>query len=305
MALDRGAGLTESICAEFFERIPCGLQVVAAATLSAQPTLASVRSAAEVVADRHPVLASTLVRVGADGWRFRRARPAPVTVSLAPPGTAWRQRFTAAFDEPLDTGQALWRVELVERPTRTTEPAVLIVVAHHAAVDGVSAATLLCELAVLALGQPLHPKTPERVAPMEDLFRLDKGAPANPWRVSKAEAWRVVQTAPVEARRFRCTMRSVPGEAVQALRTRARNEGTTVTGALMAVLADARRRFAWATGTVGFNIPADVRPRVSPPLSGDHVGAYFSRAHVIAQMAELDQDVWSRAARSRRPSAKT
>ena len=49
MALERGAGLTESICAEFFDRIPCGLQVVAAATLSAQPTLASVRAAAEAV----------------------------------------------------------------------------------------------------------------------------------------------------------------------------------------------------------------------------------------------------------------
>ncbi len=295
MALERGAGLTESICAEFFDRIPRGLQVVAAATLSAQPTLASVRSAAEVVADRHPVLASALVRARAGGWQFQLALPASVTVSQAPPGTAWRQRFTAALDKALDPGQALWRVELVDESAHTAEPAALIVVAHHAAVDGVSAATLLRELAAAALGQPLKPLVPEIVGPMEELFRLDSGRAANPGRVPDAEAWRIGQSAPVEARRLRCTMRSFPREAVQALRTRARNEGTTVTGALMAVLADARRRFAWATETVGFNIPADIRPRVRPTLASDLVGAYFSRAHVIARMAALDEDTWSRA----------
>ena len=246
-----------------------------------------------------------MVREGAAGWRFQPAHPAPVTVSLAPPGTAWRRRFTAALDEPLDPGNALWRVELVDAPPDTKESPALIVVAHHAAVDGVSAATLLRELAAVALGQPLDPVAPATVEPMEDLFPLDRGGAANPGRVPDAEAWQVVQPAPVEARHLRCTMRSLPAGAVQALRTRAREERTTVTGALMAVLADARRRFAWATGTVGFNIPADTRPRVSPALSAHLVGAYFARGHVIARMAELDQDTWSRGGRSRRPSART
>ena len=129
---------------------------------------------------------------------------------------------------------------------------------------------------------------------MEDLFAQRTGDAANPGQVPDEEAWRIDEPAPVESRRLQCTMRSLPKTAVQALREQARAEGTTVTGALMAVLASAGSGIAGTTGTVGFNVPADVRRRVSPPLPAELVGAYFVRAHVVARVAELAEDAWSR-----------
>ena len=269
--------------------------MVAVATLSERPTLASVRAAADMVASRHPVLASALFHEGSAGWWFRPAPAASPVVRQAPPGATWPARFTAALDEPLHPQQSLWRVELVNSAIFTNEPPALVLAAHHSAVDGVSAATLLRELASLSLGHPLGRGDPKPVEAMEDLFAADKEVAAGLSQVPQSVAWRVACSAPVEARRLRCTMRTVSAEVIRTLRARAGGMGTTVTGALMALLVDAGRRFAWTTGTVGFNIPADVRARIDPPLSGDLVGAYFARSHVIAEQAECDVDPWLRA----------
>lgn len=293
--LERPLGLTESICAEFFDRVPCGLQVVAAATLAGRPELSVLNEAANSVAGCHPVLRSVLVRDRARGWRFRAGTESQVDVRMAPPGSAWRERFRAALDEPLDTEHRLWRVELVDHPTDAPEPGALIVVGHHAAVDGISAATLLQELVRAAFGHDLPVEDQSPIVPMEDLLPVTDGSLPVPGQVQVDEAWRVGTVAPVEQRRLRCTMRSLPSGMVEALRSRSHAAATTVTGTLMAVLVGARRSLSGATGTVGFNLPADVRPRVSPQLARRLVGAYFARSHVIAHAEELGGDPWSRA----------
>jgi hypothetical protein len=289
--LDRPLGFTEALCARWHEAIPHGLQVVAAALCTRAVTRAELAEAVERIGVRHPGAASGIV-VDAEGrQRFVPSDPNAVVVAEAPAGSRWRDRFADQLVSRLDLDRALWRVELVASPADADVPAVVIVSGCHALLDGVSATVVLCELL-----QPADDRGPGRRLPaMEDL--LPARAPtAAPGRSPEADRWPVARRAAAPDRTFGFTDRTVAADTVAALQRRAHQEQTTI-GALLGVACTrARATVPGAGDHAGFNVPFDVRPRVSPRLPADAVGAYFGRAHVYSSGVECDAEPW-RAAR--------
>jgi hypothetical protein len=292
--LERRLGYSESVCAEFFDQIPCGLQVVAAARLAVVPSERALREAIHAVVRRHPVLSSVLDRDrdrDRDGaWRFRPGTGAPVDPRVVQ-GVAWRDRYQAALTEPLDPDRSLWRVELVVDPSDEDAPAVLVVVGHHAALDGVAAATILGEL---VRGGDTGPPLP-RAEAMETLLPPPTDEGPAPGVAPPGRGWPVEQRAPVAQRRLALTTREVGATPLARIHRRAHEEHTTVNAVLMAVLVDVHDEIDPVGEVVGFNVPADVRRRLDPPLPPDQLGAYFARPHVWARRADRTPDIWARA----------
>jgi len=296
-SLDRPLGFTEALCAEWYDAIPDGLQVVGALAWGEPIAADDLRAAVARVRARHPALASCIVRGADDVWRFATAPGDRVELRVIPAGSAWRDRYAAALAEPLDLTRALWRVELVVDPADAPEPAVLIVTACHAVLDGISLAQVLHDLvtddASTGSRAPLAP-----CASMEDLLPAHAPATAGtpaPGTVPEAECWRVEQPAPASARTFGFTDRTVDAAVVRALHERARAEHTTLAAALMVACCRARTAVPGHRPLVGFNVPFDLRSRVTPPIPAATVGAYFGRAHVFGDGPAADRDPWAAA----------
>lgn len=289
--LDRPLGFTEALCARWHDAIPHGLQVVAAALCTRPVARDELAEAVERICVRHPGAATRIV-VGADGrLRFAVADASAVAVTCAPPGAPWRDRYAEQLTAPLDLTRALWRVELVASPTDAAAPAVVIVSGCHALLDGVSATVVLREL----LHPADDPAPGRRLPAMEDLLPAH-APPAAPGLSPEADRWLVARRAAAPDRTFGFTDRTVDADKVAALQRRAHQELTTI-GALLGVACTrARATVPGAGGHAGFNVPFDVRPRVSPPLPADTVGAYFGRAHVYSSGVVCDSEPW-RAAR--------
>lgn len=291
-SLDRPLGFTEALCAEWYDAIPDGLQVVGALAWAASIAEADLRAAVARVRGRHPALASCIVR-DADGWHFAPAAPDAVELRVAPAGSAWRERCAAALADPLDLARSLWRVELVIDPADAPEPAVVIVAGGHAVLDGISLTQVLHDLVTDDAATELAP-----LAPMEDLLPAhvpaSSGPPA-PGTVPEAERWTVERSAAASARTFGFTDRALAADVVRALHDRARAERTTIAAALMVACCRARTAVPGHRRTVGFNVPFDVRGRVTPPIAGATVGAYFGRAHVFGDGPASDDDPWAAA----------
>ena len=287
--LDRPLGFTESLCARWYEVIPCGLQVVAAVVCARTVTRAHLVRAVDRICAHHPAAASRVVDDGTGCLRFAPAVPGAVAVAEAPPGTRWRDRYAAQLSSPLDPTQALWRVELVADPVDADVPTVVLVTGCHTILDGISATSVLREL----LGA--NDVTSDGPLPaMEDLLPVEAPAAA-PGASPEADRWPVARRAPSQERTFGFTDRTIDRDLVVALQQRAHVERTTI-GALLAVACSrARHVVPAATDHVGFNVPYDVRPRTTPKLPATAVGAYFGRAHVFASGARCDAEPWDAA----------
>ena len=292
-SLDRPLGFTEALCAEWYDAIPDGLQVVGALAWDRPIAAVDLARAVARVRDRHPALGSRIVRDAEDGWRFAAAASDAVDVRVAPAGVAWRERFSAALADPLDLTRALWRVELVTDPADTPEPAVLIVAGCHAVLDGISLAQLLRELVTDHDNSPL-PQLPA----MEDLLPSTAPPPAvtpAPGAAPEPDRWSVQQPAPAAARSFGFVDRTVDADVVHTLHDRSRAEHATLAAALIVACCRARTAFPGQRPLVGFNVPFDLRGRVTPPIPGATVGAYFGRAHVFGDGPRCDDDPWASA----------
>ncbi len=295
-SLDRPLGFAESVCAEMFDRVPCGLQVVAAARLRTCPTAATLEASASAARRRHPVLSSVIERVGGDGssWWFRPGPDGAPDVRIVD-GGRWHDRYEAALAEPLEPSRALWRVELVRDPTDDDRAAaVLLVVGHHAALDGVAAAALVAEL--VGGDDGTAPMAPALA--MEDLLDGAASVAPAPGASAPGAGWPVARPAAAGGRRLALTTRELGPEVIDPVHRAAHAEHTTVNAVLMALLCDVHDELSPGGAEIGFNVPADVRGRVTPALEPDRLGAYFARPHVWATRQD-DQSpragLWDRA----------
>lgn len=111
------------------------------------------RAAQQVVA-RHDSLRSLFVRDGV-AWRQRLAPVSELVLETGELTQPAEDRLRAFFDRPFDLERELpIRAQLLEKPAGGS---VLSLVAHHAAVDGVSIELLLMELAAAYGGRALPP----------------------------------------------------------------------------------------------------------------------------------------------------
>jgi amino acid adenylation domain-containing protein len=116
----------------------------AALRLPAGVTAATVEAAMARLAERHPVLATG---------------PVPLDRHRLAPGACLADLLARVRAVPLDRDGPLWRAALVE----TEAAPVLMLVVHHAVIDGISLGLLLNDAGRLIAGQPLPaPPSPRR-----------------------------------------------------------------------------------------------------------------------------------------------
>ena len=284
-------GLTEALCAEWYDAIPYGLQVVGAVEVDRPISIEQLSIATDHALRRHPILSSRIERVNDDWWFTPSPRPRAV-VRRAPSGSSWRDRFAAALATPLDLSDSPWFVELVVDPTDAPERTVIIAVGCHAMFDGVALTQFLREL-IEGSDDP----TPLSVQlPMEDHLPLATTSLA-PSTLNLDDQWPVQQRASASHRAFGFLDRRIEAVTVDALLARARAERTTIASALATTSCRARHALTGHGNVVGFNVPFDARRRVTPPLPHDTIGAYFGRAHLYGDGRASDSDPWEEARR--------
>ena len=290
-ALIRPMGLTEALCAEWYEAIPFGLQVVGAVALDRPLSLERLQDAAERVKARHPLLSSGIERINGDWW-FTESESTTADIRLAPTGSSWRDRFAAAQSTLVDLRSSPWFVELVSEPTDATESSVVMVVGCHAIFDGIALAQVLREL----IDDSADTSRESPLPAMED-FLPARAIDLTPPTMTVTDQWQVEQQSPATDRSFGFLDRFLDATTVDALHKRTKEEHTTIASALAVACCRARRTLTNHGEVVGFNIPFDARRHTNPPLPNNTVGAYFGRAHVYGNGTTSDNDPWSEARR--------
>lgn len=288
----RRLGWSEAVCAEMFDQLPCGLQVVAAARLTHVPDIRAVAASADAVRARHALLGCSITRDGEGAWWFRPAPEARPDVT-AVHRQSWRDRYVHALRSPLGPGGLPWRAELLVGPTDDEAPAFLVVTGHHAVLDGVALAALVAELVD---GPAPHSPAPPLAPPVEDLLPRRPAGTASPAPAAAAPGtgWPVDRAAPPADRRLGVTTLELGAGVVDGLRRGAHAAATTVNAALMSALCTVQRQAGAVAAPIGFNVPADLRRRLDPPLPPGQIGCYFARPHVWDH-GDADLDPWARA----------
>ncbi len=249
------------------------------------------RRAAASVQARHPFFRA---RIDHSNFRrpcFRWPDEVPaLDIEIAEPGEGWVDVMERALNHRFDAAnEPLVRIAWVpEGPERGR----LVVTFHHVIGDGLSGVFVLRDLVAAAAGShegalvPLGDTRPidDRLAPRarglagklrvarflasETWTQWRHGAPAHP---------RIDEPAPPQSRTVRVVPHELDAETTTRIAARARAEGTSVHGALLAAIAlsvvadhDADRPVPIVLGS-----PIDLRRRLEPP-AGEDAGFFVS-----------------------------
>ncbi len=209
-------------------------------------------AAFEAVERRYPRLGAAIA-IDRQGRPYFAAAPSSghTLRILTAPEASWQTVMQSELAEPFpSSGARLVRAVLICEPAAAT----LVLSAHHSAADGISLVLVIRDLLRALSGEPLEP-----APPMPSLDVLMGSSTSDPDIAVEPLA------PPVGARAARSRphldMRCFSEEFTERLRARARQEGTTVHGSLMAALVAAGRRIApsWAEEPVRVVSPIDGR----------------------------------------------
>ncbi|MET0340466.1 MAG: hypothetical protein ABW252_05660 [Polyangiales bacterium] len=281
-------GASERLFASF--RRFTATNVVRVTALEGSLPPARLQNALVALKARHPLLSVQLAARGAPAFVDAGAGGIPLIVHPRRDGAHFRELLEALLNRPLPARDGpLLQVHYVYAPTQPH--AEMLLVADHVICDGVSMNALSAELLALASGEPAGAARPAR-GPLTALL------PAFPARVRvRAFARQLSRFAGMTA--LRRALDRVPGGATtcfesdvlshaetDALRMRARAEGTTVTGALMAaalIAAQAQR----GTPRLGLSVPVNLRPRLARAgLTASDLGNYTNVAYLVARRSD-------------------
>jgi hypothetical protein len=207
------------------------------ALIAGETTLRDWRRALDSLQKRHPILS---VRIGGEpgsvpSFFQADATPIPLRIVKDAPLSRWEIEVGAELATPFDPTQApLIRAVVIQGAAE----AAFILVAHHAIADGLSLAYAIRDTLEALSGSPLQP-LPWQLS--QDFMMNVPDGLANDQAQSQAEGL----TPAVYRRRDnahpRVTGLSLSARLTASLRGRARQEGTTVHGALCAALVLASR----------------------------------------------------------------
>ena len=219
------------------------------------------RAAIAGVVNRSPLLSCRIVRNSAGLLVFEpfSAIPLPFHVSSGDP-REWQRVMAEELSTriPLERGP-LFRATLLHGPGRAT----LLLSLSHCIVDGRSALALLRDVLRTLTGEPLGPPSIEC-----SIDSLLVAATARAWQPPSAPV-PAVQPKPTHSSpeaSVHLEANSFDEQLMARLRLRAREEGSTVHGALKAALMRVFGRDAPASGSVTSGI--DVRPILAPGQEG-------------------------------------
>lgn len=257
--------------------------IVASARLTGLLAPEALRVALDAAQARHPLLRARIaLREGGPAF-VPGAGPLPLRAEPLPPGDGWLRRMEDELHAPFPDEGPLLRATLLHGGPEH----VLLLAFHHCIGDGFAAWSLLGDLVRVASGQagalpplPLPPGLAQALPPF-----TPTAPPAPPPEVARLP---LDEDTPVGSRRTRLLQRHLEPAEVDALAARARQEGTTVQGALAAaMLQAAARETGDRPAVLGLNSPLNLRERLRPPLGPDFVlGAFAPPLFLRADPAE-------------------
>jgi hypothetical protein len=272
-----------------------------AAQIEGHATVGDWRAALGQVQRRHPFFSVCIERVGPDP-HFRRAPQTPIPIRIVRVDASqpnWPTEMQRELATPFDPGRApLVRAVLMHAAHRAT----LILTAHPSIADGLSLSFAIRDTLLALSGTPMDPLlvTP----PIESM--LD---PAEGGQIKNASAGSVNEIEGLTPSVIHPRLGPIPSvrglrlsaELTATLRKRARQEETTVHGALCAALVLAGRQSIneWRGKPVRVLSPIDIRQLVG---MGEHFGLFVSAAPISFE-PDAGTDFWERARFAKRQLA--
>ncbi len=245
------------------------------------------RDALDRLQERHPLLSVRIA--GDDGGipRFQRVdgAPLPLRVVDADKSSGFEAEIEAELAIPFDPDQApLARAVLIHGPEKAT----LIFVAHHAIADGMSVAYLIRDTLNALAGERLEalPLAPS----VDELFAANHPAAKTQSATERQEEAPAVTPStyrPDDGARPKVQGLQLSQALTERLRERARQEATTVHGALVAAFAIAGRTASddWRDIPVRVVSPINVRQTLG---IGENCGVYLSAAPTVFEPVLAD-----------------
>ncbi|OXI67197.1 condensation protein [Burkholderia sp. AU28863] len=224
---------------------------------------------------RHPLLSTRIAADAQHNSAFHSVPGAEVPLRVIEHhATSWQTETAREIATRFDWATApLVRATLLQRESTST----LILVAHHAVLDGMGAAYLIDELLRTLTGEPVTPLP--LVQSLETLLEADLNDAATlpaPLPAPEPKAFR-----PDTAALPHIDAVALSAEATRRLAARARQARTTVHGAIAAAVHEAGRRLSsdWAARALRTVTPIDVRALASE--AGVANGVYITQTVTI------------------------
>jgi hypothetical protein len=273
-----------------------------AAQIEGHATVGDWRAALGHVQRRHPFFSMHIERNGRANPHFRAAPQTPIPIRVVRVVSSqpnWLIEMQRELATPFDPARApLVRAVLMHEPHRAT----LILTAHHSIADGLSLSFAIRDTLLALSGTPMDPLlvTP----PIESM--LDSAERGQIENASAAEVNEIEGLRPSVFHPRHGSIPSIRGlrlsaELTAKLRKRARQEETTVHGALCAALVLAGRQVIseWTGNPVRVLSPIDIRKLVG---MGEHCGLFVSATRVSFK-PDASTDFWELARFAKRQLA--
>ena len=242
-----------------------------AAEINGKTTIEGWRTALDAVQRRHPLLSVRIEKVEGHAPRFLQVPGASIPLRILQGDGAlshWESEMEREMSSPVDPQEApLIRATLLHHGDR----AVCILVAHHAIADGISVTYLIRDLLQALSGQELEPLP---VPPTHEELLGITGSEASPvisggdraMPPAPPATYRMWDGSPPHIKKLRLTT-----HLTATLRDRARQEGTTVHGALSVALAFAAREISGGAAQDSIRICSPIDTRDLLGLGGECV----------------------------------
>ncbi|OZJ01925.1 hypothetical protein BZG36_05320 [Bifiguratus adelaidae] len=236
---------------------------IVAAEIKGTTTVASWQAALDAVQRRHPLL-SVCIDTDASGIPYFRSipnLPIPLKVIDSETGQGWEDIIVAEWETPFPVKDALLvRTTLLYAKHRAT----FLFAAHHSIADGLSSTfvirDILQSLSGMALKTLPTPAAQEDLVPPPVVQESENGTESNDNSAAPAPS---APGTPLKRDPSTLQVRGLclPTELTTTLRERARAEGVTVHGALVAaiVLAGKECRQEWRSSPVRVVSPVNTR----------------------------------------------
>lgn len=273
----------------FFVRVRAftPINVTRVVALSTPPSPTAIQRALSALAARHPLLRAAV----AEGTRpaFAHDSAAPITLTVVERRS--EDHFQRVLEQVLNTPLAAQNGRLFAFfyvYTPGAQRAELILAGEHSACDGISMNQLSAELLQLAArGTPVQVKPVLPV--LEDMLH---SYPMSAQLTGVGSS--LLRLARIALSRRRHEQRATPRTTAyahvsftraetEALLARARSEGTSLTGLLMAALLSTLRAQRPELPRLALSVPINLRPRLARPgLSAENLGNYTSAAYLTS-----------------------
>lgn len=242
---------------------------------------------------RHPLMRARVIDGGAP--HIAHDVPGAIELSVIPRESAWHwQRvLESLLEERSLPTSPLFSAHYVYAPSARRQE--LILVAEHVVADGVCMNALCAELFALCGGEPALPSREIQPTLEELLPESSRWERATSFGLAMGRLARVVLSRTLREKRTAAvgtayTYRELTSDETTRLLTKARNEKTTVTGALLAATMQAVGRQKSGTPQLAITVPVDLRPRIAAGrLTSADVGHYTS---VVYLASRARQSFW-------------